>query len=93
MITIIVMFILIQYKVQLTINSSKNEDVIEILQNVRLYFVLTISMLSVKTLNCFLKKNNEKMEFLLFRKYQRYNYIYAINIGVIVKKGFMNFII
>lgn len=93
MITIIVMFILIQYKVQLTINSSKNEDVIEILQNVRLYFVLTISMLSIKTLNYFLKKNNEKMEFLLFRKYQRYNYIYAINIGVIVKKGFMNFII
>jgi uncharacterized membrane protein len=69
MITIIVMFILIQYKVQLTINSSKNEDVIEILQNVRLYFVLTISMLSIKTLNYFLKKNNEKMEFLLFRKY------------------------
>lgn len=93
MITIIVMFILIQYKVQLTINSSKNEDVIEILQNVRLYFVLIISMLSIKTLNYFLKKNNEKMEFLLFRKYQRYNYIYAINIGVIVKKGFMNFII
>mgnify|MGYP006357184927 CR=1 FL=1 len=58
MITIIVMFILIQYKVQLTINSSKNEDVIEILQNVRLYFVLTISMLSIKTLNYFLKKNN-----------------------------------
>ena len=54
------MLCLIQYKIQSTINSSKNEDVIEILKNVRLYFVLTISMLSIEIMNYFFKEKQWK---------------------------------
>ena len=89
MIAIIIMFILIQCKVQQTINFSKNEDVIEILKNVRLYVVLIVSMLFIKILSYFFKEGQRKNAIFVIDRILENIITFLLLIMVVIgKKGF-----